>query len=109
MGAPSTKAWRARGGGCPRGLVLAAGGPSPLGRALIILLCGICVQVLRTLVPVWARVPCRADDFPESETGSMQLGFRGSQDRVGAQFIEKKKVSNGTDVRSLTPTLRVSC
>lgn len=106
MGAPSTKAWRARGGGCPRGLVLAAGGPSPLGRAPIILPRGICVQVLLTLILVWTA---ELVTFLSLKLATCSWGFGAHRTGLAPNLQKRKKVSNGTDVRSLTPTLRVSC
>jgi hypothetical protein len=84
------------------------GGPSPRGRAPSFLPRGVCVcPGPLTLVPVQGRVPCRAGEFPGSETGSLQLGIPGAPGPAWRRNQRREKVSNGTDVRPLTPTRRV--
>lgn len=87
------------GGGCPRGLVLAAGGPSPPGPAPILLPRGaLRPGPPRTLVPVPARAPCRADDFLKPR--SARLGFRGAH-RTGLAPKSEKRGAGGRE-KSLT-------
>lgn len=91
-------------GDCPRGPALAPGGPSPRGRSASFLPLGVGVSSgLGTRASVQGRPPCRAGEFPRSEPGSRSLGFR----LTGPGLVSKSergKVSNGTDVRPVTPT-----
>lgn len=99
-GAPSTKAWRGR-GDCPRGLVLAQGRPSPRGRARRFLQLGAgggAGSGPSTGAPVAGPVSFRGQNWAHAAgaLGRTGLGL--------ALKSEREKVSNGTDVRPLTPT-----
>lgn len=104
-GAPSTKAWRGR-GGLPTWAGSAPGGPSPRGPAS----CpagqdlGCCGSRHSGLSAGPSTLQGRR--VSGVRPGLTQLGLRGGQGSAWRPN-QREKVTNGTDVRPLTPTPRV--